>query len=323
MKAAVIGCGAWGTALAICLCKNGHDTVLWAHSEQVAEEMQTTGVNPLLVGVQLPEQLKISCNMDCVSGCDLVVVATASLYIRSTSKAIAPYLGKDTVVASATKGIDNLKRMSQIVEEETGRTVVAITGPTHAEEVGRGMPTGCLAACGDLALAEQVQKAFISDTFRMYTNTDVVGAELGGAIKNVIALAAGVVDGLGHGDNTKALLMTRGLTEIARLGVAMGGKAETFLGLAGVGDLIVTCTSMHSRNRRAGILIGQGLSVQEAMEKVGAVVEGYYATRSVWELSKMYGVDMPIVRSAYQVLYEGKDAKQAVQALLLRPASEE
>ena len=323
MKAAVIGCGAWGTALAMCLCKNGHDTVLWAHSEQVAEEMRATGLSPMLTGVQLPEQLQISCDIKCVCDCDLVVVATASLYIRGTCKAIAPYLGKDTILASATKGIDNLKRMSQIVEEETGRTVVAITGPTHAEEVGRGMPTGCLAACENLALAEQVQKAFISDQFRVYTNADVVGAELGGAIKNVIALSAGVVDGLGYGDNTKALLMTRGLTEIARLGVAMGGKAETFLGLAGVGDLIVTCTSMHSRNRRAGILIGQGLSAQEAMEQVGAVVEGYYATRSVWELSQMYGVDMPIVGAAYRVLYEGKDAKQVVKELLLRPASEE
>ncbi len=323
MKTAVIGCGAWGTALAICLCKNGHDTTLWAHSEEVAETMRTTGQNPLLEGVALPKELKISCDMACARDCDLVVVATASIYIRSTCKTLSQYLRKETIVASATKGIDSHLRMSQIVEEETGHTVVAITGPTHAEEVGRGMPTGCLAASNDQALAARVQEAFISDNFRIYTSGDIVGAELGGAIKNVIALCAGVVDGLGHGDNTKALLMTRGLAEIARLGVAMGGKGETFLGLAGVGDLIVTCTSMHSRNRRAGILIGQGHTAKEAMEKVGAVVEGYYATKSVWELAQKYGVDMPITRAAYRVLYEGKDAREEVRELLLRRPSTE
>lgn len=323
MKAAVIGCGAWGTALAMRLCANGHDTVLWAHSEEVAETMRTTGQNPLLEGVALPKELKITCSADCVKDCDLVVVATASIYIRSTCRMIAPYLNENTVIASATKGIDSHLRMSQIVEEELARTVVAITGPTHAEEVSRNMPTGCLAASNDQARAKRVQDAFISDNFRIYTSSDIVGAELGGAIKNVIALCAGVVDGLGHGDNTKALLMTRGLAEIARLGVAMGGREDTFLGLAGVGDLIVTCTSMHSRNRRAGILIGQGHSAQEAMQKVGAVVEGYYATKSVWELAQKYGVDMPITRAAYRVLYEGKDAHEEVRELLLRRPSAE
>jgi glycerol-3-phosphate dehydrogenase (NAD(P)+) len=208
--------------------------------------------------------------------------------------------------------------MSQIAQDETGHKVAALTGPSHAEEVARGIPTGCVVASGDKGLAEFVQDAFMADTFRVYTSPDIVGAELGGALKNVIALCAGVSDGLGYGDNTKAMLMTRGLTEIARLGVALGAHKDTFAGLAGAGDLIVTCTSMHSRNRRAGILIGQGVPVQKAMEQVGAVVEGYYATKSAWLLGQQVGVDMPIVGAAHQVLYENADPKKAVQSLLLR-----
>ena len=208
--------------------------------------------------------------------------------------------------------------MSQIVEEETHRPVVALTGPSHAEEVARQIPTGCLAACADKALAELVQDAFMSDTFRIYTSPDVVGAELGGALKNVIALCAGITDGLGYGDNTKAMLMTRGLTEMGRLGVSMGARKETFAGLSGVGDLIVTCTSVHSRNRRAGILIGQGHSPKEAMEQVGAVVEGYYAAKSAWELCVKQGVEMPILQAAYKVLYEGTDPKETIENLFTR-----
>ena len=209
-------------------------------------------------------------------------------------------------------------RMSQVVAEVTGREVVVLTGPSHAEEVSQGVPTGLLAACADQKMAEFVQNAFMSDVLRVYTSNDPVGAELGAALKNVIALCAGISDGLCCGDNTKAMLMTRGLTEIARLGVSLGAHKDTFAGLAGVGDLIVTCTSMHSRNRRAGILIGQGKGVQEAMQEVGAVVEGYYAAKSAWELGKRQGVDMPITEAAYQVLYENAPAKEAVQALLLR-----
>ncbi len=219
-----------------------------------------------------------------------------------------------------TKGLeqDTHLRMSQVVAQETGKEVVVLTGPSHAEEVCIGMPTGCLAASENQALAEFVQDAFMSDNFRVYTSADPVGAELGAALKNVIALCAGITDGLGFGDNTKAMLMTRGLTEIARLGVALGANKETFTGLAGVGDLIVTCTSMHSRNRRAGILIGQGKSAQEAMTEVGAVVEGYYAAKSAYELGKAQGIDMPITEAAYQVLYQGVDVKNAVQSLLSR-----
>ena len=214
-------------------------------------------------------------------------------------------------------------RMSQIVEEETHRPVVALTGPSHAEEVARKIPTGCLAACADRALAELVQDAFMSDTFRIYTSPDVVGAELGGATKNVIAICAGAIDGLGYGDNTLAMLMTRGLTEIARLGMAMGANKDTFAGLAGIGDLIVTCTSRHSRNRRAGVHLGQGMDTQQALETVGAAVEGYYAAASVRALAQKAGVEMPIVEAAYQVLYTDASAEQAVQALLQRQRKSE
>ena len=231
-------------------------------------------------------------------------------------------------MVSVTKGIepDTFLRMSQIVEEETNRPVVALTGPSHAEEVAQGTPTGCLAACADKALAELVQDTFMSDTFRIYTSPDVVGAELGGATKNVIAICAGVIDGLGYGDNTLAMLMTRGLTEIARLGMAMGANKDTFAGLAGIGDLIVTCTSKHSRNRRAGKYLGRGMNTRQALDAVGAAVEGYYAAASVRELARKAGVEMPIVEAAYQVLYTDTTAEQALNALLQRqrrPESED
>ena len=320
MKTAVVGSGGWGTALAIRLCQNGHDTVLWSHNPQKAEEMAITRENPMLKGISLPTELRISGDPACVRDCEAVVIASPSFPIRSVCRTVAPYLRKDAVMVSVTKGIEpgTQLRMSQIVAQETGRPVVALTGPSHAEEVARSIPTGCLAASADRELAEKVQDLFMSDAFRVYTSPDIVGAELGGALKNVIALCAGVTDGMGLGDNTKAMLMTRGLTEIARLGVAMGAKKETFAGLAGVGDLIVTCTSMHSRNRRAGILIGQGKTPRDAMETVGAVVEGYYAAKSAWELSRKVGVDMPIVHAAYEVLYERISAAQVVETLLQR-----
>ena len=321
MKAAVIGSGAWGTALAVRLCKNGHDVTVWTFEKELIEQMRSTRENPRLPGVQLPQELKISDDYSCAAGCKLVVIATPSFPIRKVCAGVAPYIDQDAVVVSVVKGIEEgtCLRMSQVVQQDTGHEVVVLTGPSHAEEVARDLPTGCLAACENKDLAEQVQDAFMSDTFRIYTGPDAVGAELGAALKNVIALCAGVTDGLGYGDNTKAMLMTRGLSEIASLGVSLGAKRETLAGLAGVGDLIVTCTSMHSRNRRAGILIGQGKSPMEAMEQVGAVVEGYYAAKSAWELAKKQGVDMPITRAAYQVLYENCSAEEAVNALLLRP----
>lgn len=321
MKTAVIGSGAWGTALAVVLCKNGHETTLWCRSEERAAEIRSERINPRLQGVQLPESLQISSDPKCVSDCRMVVIASPSFPIRSVCRTVAPYLQEDTVVVSVTKGIEDgtLLRMSQVVAEETGhKNIVALTGPCHAEEVARGIPTGCLAACEDKTTAEFVQDAFMSDTFRVYTSPDIVGAELGGALKNVIALCAGVTTGLGFGDNTKAMLMTRGLTEIARLGVSLGASKSTLAGLSGIGDLIVTCTSMHSRNNRAGILIGQGMTPEQAMQQVGAVVEGYYAAKSAWELCRKQNVDMPIINAAYQALYQNVDPRKAVSALLLR-----
>lgn len=325
MKVAVVGSGAWGTALAIRLCKNGHDVTLWTFETELISQMETTRRNPRLPGAELPEELKISGDYGCVAGCAMVVVAAPSFPIRSVSRGIAPHLDENAVVVSVTKGIEkgSLLRMSQVVAQETGREVVVLTGPSHAEEVALNVPTACLSACADKAKAEFVQDAFMADTFRIYTSPDAVGAELGGALKNVIALCAGVSDGLGCGDNTKAMLMTRGLTEMARLGMSMGASKDTFAGLAGVGDLIVTCTSMHSRNRRAGILIGQGKDVQEAMKEVGAVVEGYYAAEAAYALCQKQGVDMPIVTAAYRVLYEGASAKDAVLELLHRQKKSE
>ena len=320
MKTAVIGAGAWGTALAMQLCKNGHETALWFRDPQKAKAARALRENPRLKGVRLPEDLTLTADPQCVRGCRLVVIAAPSFPIRSVCRTVAPYLEDDAVMVSVTKGIEqgSLLRMSQVVAQECSRPVVALSGPCHAEEVAVGVPTGCLAACEDKALAEFVQDAFMSDSFRVYTSPDAVGAELGGALKNVIALCAGVVTGLGYGDNTKAMLMTRGLTEMARLGVSMGARRETLAGLSGVGDLIVTCTSSHSRNRQAGILIGQGRTVQGAMDEVGAVVEGYYATKSAWELCRKEQVDMPIVHAAYHVLYENGDAKETVRQLLTR-----
>ena len=321
MKTAVIGSGAWGTALATLLCKNGHDTTLWCRSEARAAEIRTSRINPRLPQVRLPDNLVLSASPECVRGCRMVVIACPSFPIRSVCRTVAPYIGQDAVVVSVTKGIEegSLLRMSQVVAQETGHEkIVALTGPCHAEEVATGLPTGCLAACAQREMAELVQDAFMSDTFRVYTSPDIIGAELGGALKNVIALCSGVAAGMGFGDNTKAMLMTRGLTEMARLGVSLGAQKDTLAGLSGIGDLIVTCTSLHSRNNRAGILIGQGLSPQEAMEQVGAVVEGYYAAKSAWELCQKQQVDMPIIHAAYQVLYENVDARKAVTALLTR-----
>ena len=320
MKIAVVGSGAWGTALAIRLCKNGHDVTMWTFETELIPQMEEKRHNPRLPGAVLPEDLKISPDYSCVSGCKMVVIASPSFPMRSVCKGVAPHLDKDAVLVSVTKGIEDgtMLRMSQIVEEVTGHKTVVLTGPTHAEEVALDIPTGILAACDDRVLAEFVQDAFMSENFRVYTSPDPVGAELGSALKNVIALCAGITDGLGCGDNTKAMLMTRGLTETARLGVSLGAQKDTFAGLAGVGDLIVTCTSMHSRNRRAGILIGQGKDPQTAMKEVGAVVEGYYAAKSAYALGKRQGIDMPITEAAYKVLYEGAPAGEAFQALMHR-----
>ena len=319
MDILVAGSGAWGTALAKLLFENGHDVTLWSHRRETSERLERERESPLLKGVALPD-LGFTWESGLAAGKKIVVMATPSFAMRSAARTFAPYLDRDAVLVSASKGIEagTSKRMSEIAAEETGRTVAVLCGPSHAEEVGRGVPTGCVAACEDISTAEMVQDAFMNGRFRVYASGDAVGVEVSAAFKNVIALCAGISDGLGCGDNTKALLMTRGLTEIARLGRSMGGRHETFAGLAGVGDLIVTCTSMHSRNRRAGILIGQGRDVQDAMKEVGAVVEGYYAARSAHELAARRGVEMPICEEAYRVLYEGASPSEAIVKLMGR-----
>jgi len=327
MKAVVLGSGGWGTALSLVLCDNGHDVTLWSHNPEKAEELRRTRENPLLKGVILPETLQISSDIACVSEADLVVSASPSYAVRATAGKAAPFLRPETVLVSVSKGVerDTNLRMSQIVQEETGNKckVVALSGPSHAEEVGIRMPTGCVAACEDQTAAKYVQDTFMNDYFRVYASPDIVGVELCGALKNVVALSCGISDGMGFQDNTKALLMTRAMVELSRLGERLGGDRQTFGGLAGMGDLIVTCTSMHSRNRRAGILIGQGKTPQEAMDEVGAVVEGYYAAASVEQLAQKEGLEMPICHCAYEVLYCSKPARGVVTELMTRAKKDE
>lgn len=327
MKAVVLGSGGWGTALSQVLCDNGHDTYLWSHSPEKAARMAETRENPLLKGVHLPDSLHITSDLSCLEGADMVVSAPPSFAVRETGKKMAPYLRPDSVLVTVSKGIerDTNLRMSQVLQEVTGNIckVVALSGPSHAEEVGIRMPTGCVSACPDRTAARAVQDAFMNDYFRIYTSYDIIGVELAAALKNVVALSCGICTGLGFQDNTKALLMTRAMAELTRLGEQLGGTRRTFGGLAGMGDLIVTCTSMHSRNNRAGILIGQGKTARQAMEEVGAVVEGYYAAESIYQLAQREGVDMPICRCAYEVLYQGKEVRDVVTELMSRAKKDE
>lgn len=327
MRISVIGSGGWGTALALLLLENGHEVTLWSYNEQEILQMRETGENHLLKGVELPGALKLTADLSCAHACDAVVLATPSFAVRETARRIAPLLDSRTVVISVSKGIerDSALCMTQIIEQELegSNKTAALSGPSHAEEVARGIPTGCVAACEDMNTAQWVQELFMSPRFRVYSSDDVIGVELGAALKNVIALCAGCCDGMGYGDNTKALLMTRGLAEIARVGEKMGGRKDTFAGLAGMGDLIVTCTSMHSRNRRAGILIGKGMSAKEAMEQVGGVVEGYYAAASGVRLAERFGVEMPITQAAYNVLYNNMPIDTIFSELMKRSRKKE
>ena len=327
MKTAVLGSGGWGTALAMVLLENGNEVTLWSYQEAESRVLQETGENPMLKGVPLPRELALTSDLNCVRGCAMVVLATPSFAVRTTARSLKGVLDPGTVVVSVSKGIekDTSLTLTDAIEQELGpdHPVVALCGPSHAEEVGRKVPTAVVSASRNQKAAELVQDLFMNERFRVYTSPDIVGVELGAALKNIIALCAGCCDGMGFGDNTKAALMTRGLTEIARLGVAMGGRKETFAGLTGVGDLIVTCTSMHSRNRRCGILIGQGVPVQEAIQQIGAVVEGYYATATGKELAEKMGVEMPITEAAYSVLYEGKDPRKVITELMTRAKKHE
>lgn len=327
MKVSVIGSGGWGTALALVLLENGSDVTLWSYSEEESAVLREQRENPMLKGVPLPEALKLTTDLNCVKGCKVVVLATPSFAVRGTARQMGPLLDPGTAVVVVSKGIekDTSLVLTQVVEQEVGANcpVVALCGPSHAEEVGRRVPTAVVSASQNQQAAELVQDLFMNERFRVYASDDVIGVELGAAMKNVIALCAGCIDGMGFGDNTKAMLMTRGLTEIARLGVAMGGRQETFAGLTGVGDLIVTCCSMHSRNRRCGILIGKGTPVEQALKESGGVVEGYYAAATAKTLAEKLGVEMPIAQAAYEVLYEGKNPRAVLNELMTRAKKHE
>lgn len=322
MKVSVLGSGAWGTALAMVLVENGHQVTLWSYTEDESKVLQEKRENPMLPGVALPDEMVFTTDLAVIRDSRAVVLATPSFSVRGMAGQIKEYLAPGTTVISVSKGIekDTSLLLTQVIEEEIGRgcPVVALSGPSHAEEVGRGIPTGVVAAADQLSDAEFVQDLFMNHRFRVYTSRDRTGTEVCAALKNVIALCAGCCDGLGFGDNTKALLITRGLAEINRLGQALGAQKDTFLGLAGMGDLIVTCTSMHSRNRRCGILIGQGVEPTQAVKEIGAVVEGYYAAANARFLAQRTGVEMPIAQAAYEVLYEGRLAGSVLSDLMNR-----
>ena len=322
-KISIIGAGSWGTALARLLAVNGHDVVMWSIVEDEIRMLQENHEHlTKLPGVKLPDDIVFTTDMECaVKGKDILVLAVPSPYTRSTSRTMAPYVSEGQIIVSVAKGIEEstLKVLADVIKEEIPQADVAVLcGPSHAEEVGRGIPTTVVAGAKTRTTAEYIQNVFMNKVFRVYTSPDMMGMELGGALKNVIALAAGIADGLGCGDNTKAALITRGIAEMSRLGVAMGGHIETFNGLTGIGDLIVTCASRHSRNRKAGYLIGQGKTMQEAMDEVKMVVEGVYSAKAAKILAEKYHIDMPIVEEVNQVLFEGKSAKEAMTDLMLR-----
>ena len=311
-KVCILGGGSWGIGLSVVLHKNGHEVTVWSAVPAEIQMLQEKHEHKMLPGVKLSEDMIFTTDdKSAIEGKDLLVMAVASSYTRSTAHRISPLVAKGQRIVSVSKGIEEHTLMTQA-------QVAVLSGPTHAEEVSRGIPTTIVAGSKSKSCAEYVQNLFMNEVFRVYTSPDVLGIELGGALKNVVALAAGIADGLGYGDNTKAALITRGITEIARLGTAMGGNFETFCGLTGIGDLIVTCASMHSRNRRAGILIGQGKTYEEAMKEVQMVVEGVYSAKAAMELSKKYDVQLPIIEQVNEVLFDGKPADQAVKELMLR-----
>ena len=322
-KISVMGAGSWGTALAILLNNNGHQVILWsALGDEVALLCEKRENPAKLPGVKIPEGILITRDEKlAMDQPDVVILAVPSPFTRSTSKRLAPYVRQGQIIVNVAKGVEEktLMTLSEIIEQEIPcANVCVLSGPSHAEEVSRGLPTTCVVSSHKRATAEYLQEIFMSPVFRVYTTPDILGVELGGALKNVIALAAGTADGLGYGDNTKAALITRGIAEIGRLGVKMGAKAETFAGLSGIGDLIVTCASVHSRNRKAGYLMGKGYTMKQAMDEVKMVVEGVYSAKAAKELAEKYEVEMPIVDEVNKILFEDKPAADAVIDLMLR-----
>jgi len=322
-KVTVIGSGSWGTALAVMLAENGHEVFIWSRRQDAVDELLKERTNKkYLPGVVIPDSIQATTDRKgAVDGADIVILAVPSRAVAQTVRDFAPYLKTWQILVNVAKGLEpeTLFLLSDVIKREAPQCEVCVlSGPSHAEEVARKVPTACLIACENEAVAKLVQEEFANPRFRLYTNTDLIGVEIGAALKNVMALAAGMSDGLGFGDNTKAALMTRGMAEMKRLGMAMGGKAETFAGLSGIGDLIVTCTSMHSRNRRAGILLGQGKSLQETLDEVKMVVEGVNTVQAACQLAEKYHVSMPITQSIYAVLFAGKNVEDAVLELMTR-----
>lgn len=319
----VIGTGSWGTALGVLLARKGHSVTFCSMTEARYKELYENHENiSALPGVKLPQNVIYTMDMEeAVKGAECIIFSVASVYTREISRRMAPFVDEGQIIVSVGKGIedDTLLMLEGIIEDEIPQAQVAVlSGPSHAEEVGKELPTTCVIGAKNKDTALFLQNLFMSDTFRVYINPDILGISLGGALKNIIALAAGVADGLGYGDNTKAALITRGIAEISRLGVSMGAHPSTFAGLTGIGDLIVTCASMHSRNRRAGILIGQGKSLEEAKQEISMVVEGVFAAKAAKKLADKHGVEMPIVNEVNKVLFDGKDPAAAVKDLMLR-----
>lgn len=324
----VLGAGSWGIALCVLLHENGHQVTVWSFDRAEVELLREKREHAAkLPGVRIPQDILMTNNLEeAIKGKDFLVLAVPSPFTRATAKKMSPFVENGQIIVDVAKGIEEttLMTLSQQIEQEIPQAKVAVlSGPSHAEEVGRKLPTTCVISAHSRKTAEYLQSKFISRVFRVYTSPDILGVELGGSLKNVIALAAGIADGLGYGDNTKAALITRGIAEIARLGVKMGGKIETFTGLTGIGDLIVTCASVHSRNRKAGVLIGQGKSMEEAMEEVKMVVEGVYSAKAAAKLAEKYQVSMPIVDQVNAVLFAGKNPAEAVDELMLRELKSE
>lgn len=322
VKICILGGGSWGIALAVLLHKNGHQVTIWSALAKEIEELRAVHEHKALPGVKLSEDIILTLDDEqAVKGQDVLIMAVASSFTRTTARRLCPLIEEGQIIVNVAKGIEEstLMTLSQIIEDEIPQAEVAVlSGPSHAEEVSRGVPTTIVVGAEKKKTAEYLQNVFTNEVFRVYISPDVLGMELGGALKNVVALAAGIADGLGYGDNTKAALITRGIAEIGRLGIAMGGHFETFSGLTGIGDLIVTCASMHSRNRRAGILIGQGYTMEEAMNEVQMVVEGVYSAKAAIGLARKYGVQLPIIEQVNAILFEGKGADEAVKELMIR-----
>lgn len=324
----IIGAGSWGTALGITLCQNNHNVNIWDLDIELLKSMEDGGENhKYLPGVKLPENMKVKYTMDeAMDGADIVLFAVPAQHFRGAFEKAIPFIEDNMILVNVAKGIEQgtLMTMSQIAKIlKPDVKYVVLSGPSHAEEVGRFMPTTVTVASDDHQCAQIVQETFHTSRFRTYTHDDLIGVELGGALKNIIALGAGISDGVGFGDNAKAAMMTRGIVEVTRLGVKMGAKKETFAGLAGIGDLIVTCTSMHSRNRRCGLLIGQGAKAKDAVNQIGMVVEGFYTTDAAFDLARRESIEMPITETIHKIIHDEIDAKEAVEILMGREMKDE